>query len=134
MLYLIASGKADFDVAASGFASNGYGEQSPGGYNLMSAMIIEVVLTAIFLIVIMGATDKRAPAGFAPIAIGLALTLIHLISIPVTNTSVNPARSTGVALFQGDWAISQLWVFWLMPVIGAAIGGVIYRFILEKAE
>ncbi|MEG3111318.1 MULTISPECIES: aquaporin Z [unclassified Pantoea] len=134
VLYLIASGKADFDVAASGFASNGYGEQSPGGYNLMSAMIIEVVLTAIFLIVIMGATDKRAPAGFAPIAIGLALTLIHLISIPVTNTSVNPARSTGVALFQGDWAISQLWVFWLMPVIGAAIGGVIYRFILEKAE
>lgn len=134
VLYLIASGKADFDVAASGFASNGYGEQSPGGYNLMSAMIIEVVLTAIFLIVIMGATDKRAPAGFAPIAIGLALTLIHLISIPVTNTSVNPARSTGVALFQGDWAISQLWVFWLMPVIGAAIGGAIYRFILEKAE
>lgn len=134
VLYLIASGKADFNVAASGFASNGYGEQSPGGYNLMSAMIIEVVLTAIFLIVIMGATDKRAPAGFAPIAIGLALTLIHLISIPVTNTSVNPARSTGVALFQGDWAISQLWVFWLMPVIGAAIGGVIYRFILEKAE
>lgn len=134
VLYLIASGKADFDVAASGFASNGYGEHSPGGFNLLSGMISETVLSAVFLIVIMGATDKRAPAGFAPIAIGLALTLIHLVSIPVTNTSVNPARSTGVALFQGGWALSQLWMFWLMPIIGGAIGGAIYRFLLEKAE
>ncbi|MFH8133020.1 aquaporin Z [Pantoea osteomyelitidis] len=134
VLFLIASGKADFDVVASGFASNGYGEHSPGNYNLLSCMIAEGVLTALFLIVIMGATDKRAPAGFAPLAIGLALTLIHLIAIPVTNTSVNPARSTGVALFQGGWAISQLWMFWLMPVVGAALGGVIYRFLLEKAE
>ncbi|MDO6406007.1 MAG: aquaporin Z [Pantoea sp.] len=134
VLYLIASGKADFDVAASGFAANGYGEHSPGGFNLLSGMISETVLSAVFLIVIMGATDKRAPAGFAPIAIGLALTLIHLVSIPVTNTSVNPARSTGVALFQGGWALSQLWMFWLMPIIGGAIGGAIYRFLLEKAE
>ncbi|ADU67565.1 aquaporin Z [Pantoea sp. At-9b] len=134
VLYLIASGKADFDVAASGFASNGYGEHSPGGFNLLSGMISETVLSAVFLVVIMGATDKRAPAGFAPIAIGLALTLIHLVSIPVTNTSVNPARSTGVALFQGGWALSQLWMFWLMPIIGGAIGGAIYRFLLEKAE
>ena len=134
VLYLIASGKADFDVAASGFAANGYGEHSPGGFNLLSGMISETVLSAVFLIVIMGATDKRAPAGFAPIAIGLALTLIHLVSIPVTNTSVNPARSTGVALFQGGWALSQLWMFWLMPIIGGAIGCAIYRFLLEKAE
>lgn len=134
VLYLIASGKADFDVAASGFAANGYGEHSPGGFNLLSGMISETVLSAVFLMVIMGATDKRAPAGFAPIAIGLALTLIHLVSIPVTNTSVNPARSTGVALFQGGWALSQLWMFWLMPIIGGAIGGAIYRFLLEKAE
>ncbi|ERK05949.1 Aquaporin Z [Pantoea sp. AS-PWVM4] len=134
VLYLIASGKADFDVAASGFAANGYGEHSPGGFNLLSGMISETVLSAVFLIVIMGATDKRAPAGFAPIAIGLSLTLIHLVSIPVTNTSVNPARSTGVALFQGGWALSQLWMFWLMPIIGGAIGGAIYRFLLEKAE
>lgn len=134
VLYLIASGKADFDVAASGFAANGYGEHSPGGFNLLSGMISETVLSAVFLVVIMGATDKRAPAGFAPIAIGLALTLIHLVSIPVTNTSVNPARSTGVALFQGGWALSQLWMFWLMPIIGGAIGGAIYRFLLEKAE
>lgn len=134
VLFLIASGKADFDVVASGFASNGYGEHSPGNYNLLSCMIAEGVLTALFLIVIMGATDKRAPAGFAPLAIGLALTLIHLIAIPVTNTSVNPARSTGVALFQGGWAISQLWMFWLMPIVGAVLGGVIYRFLLEKAE
>ncbi len=131
VLYLIASGKAGFDVSA-GFASNGYGEHSPDGYSLMSALLIEVVLTAFFLIIIMGATDKRAPAGFAPIAIGLALTLIHLISIPVTNTSVNPARSTGVALFQGSWAIGQLWLFWVAPIIGGAIGAAIYRFISEE--
>ncbi|MDI9223363.1 aquaporin Z [Pantoea sp. EA-12] len=134
VLYVIASGKPGFDAAASGFASNGYGEHSPGGFSLHAGMICETVMTAIFLVVIMGATDKRAPAGFAPIAIGLALTLIHLVSIPVTNTSVNPARSTGVAIFQGGWALQQLWMFWLMPIIGAAIGGVIYRVLLEKAE
>ncbi|MBY4953331.1 aquaporin Z [Pantoea sp. DY-17] len=134
VLYLIASGKAGFDAVASGFASNGYGEHSPGGFSLQAGMIAELVLTAVFLIVIMGATDKRAPAGFAPIAIGLALTLIHLVSIPVTNTSVNPARSSGVAIFQGGWALEQLWMFWLLPIIGAAIGGAIYRFVLEKAE
>jgi hypothetical protein len=122
VLYLIASGKAGFDLAA-GFASNGYGEHSPGGYSLVSALIAEVVLTAFFLIVILGATDGRAPAGFAPLAIGLALALIHLISIPVTNTSVNPARSTGPALFVGGWALSQLWLFWVAPLAGAAIGG-----------
>lgn len=131
VLYMIASGKAGFDVTA-GFASNGYGEHSPAGYSLQAALIAEVVLTAFFVIVIMGATDRRAPAGFAPIAIGLALTLIHLISIPVTNTSVNPARSTGVAVFQGTWAISQLWMFWLAPLIGGAIGGVIYRGLFEN--
>jgi len=134
VLYLIASGKAGFDAAASGFASNGYGVHSPGGFSLQAGMIAELVLTAVFLIVIMGSTDKRAPAGFAPMAIGLALTLIHLVSIPVTNTSVNPARSTGVAIFQGGWAVEQLWMFWLLPIIGAAIGGAIYRFVLEKAE
>lgn len=134
VLFLIASGEANFDVVASGFASNGYGEHSPGGYNLLSCMLIETVLTALFIIVILGATDKGAAAGFAPIAIGLTLTLIHLIAIPVTNTSVNPARSTGVALFQGGWAVSQLWMFWLMPLIGAALGGVIYRYLLESAE
>ena len=134
VLYLIASGKAGFDVSASGFASNGYGEHSPGGYSLTAAIIAEFVLTAFFLIVIHGATDKRAPAGFAPLAIGLALTLIHLISIPVTNTSVNPARSTGVALFQGDWALSQLWVFWIVPIIGAIAGGLIYRNLLSGDE
>lgn len=134
VLYLIASGKAGFDAVASGFASNGYGEHSPGGFSLQAGMIAELVLTAVFLIVIMGATDKRAPAGFAPIAIGLALTLIHLVSIPVTNTSLNPARSSGVAIFQGGWALEQLWMFWLLPIIGAAIGGAIYRFALEKAE
>ena len=131
VLYCIASGKAGFDAAASGFASNGYGEHSPGGYNLTSALIIEIVMTAFFLIVIMGATDKRAPAGFAPIAIGLCLTLIHLVTSPVTNTSVNPARSTGVALFQGGWAIGQLWLFWLAPLIGGAIGAGIYRCLLS---
>ncbi len=131
VLYLIASGNANFDVTASGFAANGYGEHSPGEYSLLAAIIAELVLTAFFLIVIHGATDKRAPAGFAPIAIGLALTLIHLISIPVTNTSVNPARSTAVAIFQGTWALEQLWVFWLVPLIGGIIGGVIYRFLLS---
>ena len=128
VLYLIASGKADFTLA-SGFASNGYGAHSPGGYSLLAALVTEVVMTMMFLLVIMGATDKRAPQGFAPIAIGLCLTLIHLISIPVTNTSVNPARSTGVALFAGDWAIAQLWLFWLAPIVGGALGAVIYRFI-----
>ncbi|MBT5185546.1 MAG: aquaporin Z [Kordiimonadaceae bacterium] len=128
VLYLIASGQAGFDVTA-GFASNGYGSHSPGGYSMVAALITEVVMTMMFLLVIMGATDKRAPAGFAPIAIGLCLTLIHLISIPVTNTSVNPARSTGVALFAGDWAISQLWLFWLAPIVGAILGAVIYKYI-----
>lgn len=134
VLYVIASGHAGFDGTASGFASNGYGEHSPGGYSLMAAMVCEGVLTAIFLIVIHGATDKRAPAGFAPIAIGLSLTLIHLISIPVTNTSVNPARSTAVAIFQGTWAMDQLWMFWLMPIIGGVIGGLVYRFVLASKD
>ncbi|HGM5491506.1 TPA: aquaporin Z [Serratia fonticola] len=134
VLYLVASGKAGFDATASGFASNGYGEHSPGGYSLQAAIVIELVLTAFFLIVIHGATDKRAPAGFAPLAIGLALTLIHLISIPVTNTSVNPARSTAVAIFQGTWALQQLWVFWLVPLIGGVIGGLIYRCLLEDKK
>jgi aquaporin Z len=128
VLYLIASGKAGFDVAA-GFASNGYGEHSPGGYSLQAALITEVVMTMMFLVIILGATDKRAPQGFAPIAIGLALTLIHLISIPVTNTSVNPARSTGVAVFVGDWAVSQLWLFWVAPILGGVLGAVVYRVI-----
>ena len=128
VLYLIASGQAGFDVSA-GFASNGYGAHSPGGYSLPAALITEVVMTMMFIFVIMGATDKRAPQGFAPIAIGLCLTLIHLISIPVTNTSVNPARSTGVALYAGGWAISQLWLFWVAPIIGGMLGAVIYRFI-----
>jgi aquaporin Z len=128
VLYLIASGKTGFDVSA-GFASNGYGAHSPGGYGMLSALVTEVVMTMMFLLVILGATDKRAPQGFAPIAIGLCLTLIHLISIPVTNTSVNPARSTGVAVFVGGWAISQLWLFWVAPIMGGIIGAVIYRFI-----
>lgn len=133
-LYLIASGKAGFDVTAGGFASNGFGEHSPGGYSLQAAVIAELLLTAFFLIVIHGATDKRAPAGFAPVAIGLALTLIHLISIPVTNTSVNPARSTAVAVFQGTWALQQLWVFWVVPLVGGVIGGLIYRFLLQSKD
>jgi len=133
VLYLIASGKAGFDVTA-GFASNGYGEHSPGGYSLLSALVTEVVMTLMFLIIILGATDKRAPQGFAPIAIGLGLTLIHLISIPVTNTSVNPARSTGVALYVGGWAISQLWLFWVAPIIGAVFGGFVYRFLGSNGE
>ena len=128
VLYLIASGKAGFDLSA-GFASNGYGAHSPGGYSLLAALVTEVVMTMMFLLVILGATDKRAPQGFAPIAIGLCLTLIHLISIPVTNTSVNPARSTGVAVFVGDWAISQLWLFWVAPILGGMLGAAIYRFI-----
>jgi aquaporin Z len=126
VLYIIASGKAGFNLAA-GFASNGYGEHSPGHYSLLAALTCEVVMTMMFLLVILGATDKRAPPGFAPIAIGLALTLIHLISIPVTNTSVNPARSTGVALFVGDWAVSQLWLFWIAPIVGAILGALAYR-------
>ncbi|HOC67485.1 MAG: Aquaporin Z [Candidatus Hydrogenedentes bacterium ADurb.Bin101] len=126
VLYVIATGKAGFDASA-GFASNGFGEHSPGGYTMIAALVTEVVMTAMFLIVILGATDARAPQGFAPIAIGLCLTLIHLISIPVTNTSVNPARSTGVALFQGSWAIEQLWLFWAAPIAGAIIGALIYR-------
>jgi aquaporin Z len=133
VLYLIASGKAGFDVTA-GFASNGYGEHSPGGYTLLAAFITEVVMTLMFLVIILGATDTRAPQGFAPIAIGLGLTLIHLISIPVTNTSVNPARSTGVALYVGGWAISQLWLFWVAPIIGAALGGIVYRFLGSNGE
>ena len=128
VLYLIASGRAGFDVSA-GFAANGYGEHSPEGYTLVAALICEIVLTMFFILVILGATDKRAPAGFAPLAIGLALTLIHLISIPVTNTSVNPARSTGPALFVGGWAISQLWMFWVAPLIGGALGGIVWRWL-----
>jgi len=130
VLYVIASGAAGFDVT-KGFASNGYGEHSPGGYSLLAALVSEVVMTMFFLIVILGSTDKRAPACMAPIAIGLALTLIHLISIPVTNTSVNPARSTGVAVFVGDWAIGQLWLFWVAPIVGALLGAAVYRFIGE---
>jgi aquaporin Z len=126
VLYVIATGQAGFDVTA-GFAANGYAEHSPGGYSLIAALVTEVVMTFMFLIIILGATDKRAPQGFAPIAIGLGLTLIHLISIPVTNTSVNPARSTGVALFQGSWALSQLWLFWLAPIVGAILAGIVYR-------
>lgn len=136
VLYLIASGTSGFDASA-GFASNGFGEHSPGGYSLTAALVAEIALTAFFLFVIMGATDKRAPAGLAPLAIGLCLTLIHLISIPVTNTSVNPARSTGVAVFAGGWAISQLWVFWIAPLIGGGIGAALYAWIASdgtKAE
>ena len=133
VLYLIASGKASFELSA-GFASNGYATHSPGGYGLPAALICEVVMTMMFLFVIMGATDKRAPQGFAPIAIGLCLTLIHLISIPVTNTSVNPARSTGVAVFVGDWAVAQLWLFWVAPIIGGILGAAIYRFIGSEQD
>ena len=130
VLYLIASGKAGFDLAG-GFAANGYGEHSPGKYSLTSALVCEIVMTFMFLIVILGTTHKRAPVGFAGLAIGLALTLIHLISIPVTNTSVNPARSTAPALFVGGWAIDQLWVFWVAPIIGALIAGFLHRALLE---
>jgi aquaporin Z len=132
VLYVVASGQAMFDVS-NGFASNGYGVHSPGGYSLMSGFVAEVVLTAFFLLVIMGATDSRAPKGFAPIAIGLCLTLIHLVGIPVTNTSVNPARSTGPALFVGGWALQQLWLFWVAPLIGGALGGGIYRALFSEA-
>jgi aquaporin Z len=128
VLYIIASGKVGFESVGN-FASNGFGDHSPGGYSLLAALVTEVVMTFMFLIIILGATDKRAPKGFAPIAIGLGLTLIHLITIPVTNTSVNPARSTGVALFVGDWAVSQLWLFWVAPIAGAALAGVVYRWL-----
>ena len=130
VLYVIASGAAGFDVSA-GFASNGFGEHSPGGYSMMAGFVTEAVMTFMFLMIILGATDARAPAGFAPIAIGLGLTLIHLISIPVTNTSVNPARSTGPALFVGGWALSQLWLFWIAPILGAIAGATVYRFVGE---
>jgi len=131
VLFVIASGKAGFDASA-GFACNGYGEHSPGGYSMLAALVTEIVMTAMFLVVILGAIDERAPKGFAPIAIGLCLTLIHLISIPVTNTSVNPARSTGVAIFAGGWAISQLWMFWVAPIIGAVLGAAIHRIIAAR--
>lgn len=129
VLYIIASGKADFQLG--GFAANGYGEHSPGGYSLTAALVMEVVMTFFFLFIILGATHGRVPTGFAPIAIGLALTLIHLVSIPVTNTSVNPARSTGQALFVGDWALAQLWLFWLAPIVGAAIAGIVWKIVGE---
>jgi len=133
VLYLIASGKDGFSLTG-GFASNGYGEHSPGGYGLGAALVSEVVMTMVFLFVVLGATEKRAPAGFAPIAIGLCLTLIHLISIPVTNTSVNPARSTGVAVFVGGWAVQQLWLFWVAPIVGAVVGARVYRYIGSDTE
>ena len=133
VLYLIASGKAGFSLAG-GFASNGYGAHSPGEYSMVAALVTEVVMTAAFLIIILGATDSRAPKGFAPLAIGLSLTLIHLISIPVTNTSVNPARSTGVALFVGGWAIQQLWLFWVAPIAGAILGALVYCFIGKEEK
>ncbi len=131
ILYLIASGQAGFDVSG-GFAANGYGEHSPGGYSLVSALTTEIVMTFMFLIIILGATDVRAPQGFAPIAIGLGLTLIHLISIPVTNTSVNPARSTAVAIYTGDWALTQLWLFWVAPIIGAILAGLVYKWLEQE--
>lgn len=134
VLYLIATGQAGFDVAESGFATNGYAERSPGGYDLSAGFIAEVVMTMMFIVIILGAADKRAPQGFAPIAIGLGLTLIHLISIPITNTSVNPARSTGVAIFVGDGALTQLWMFWVAPIIGAILGAAIYRGISNESE
>ena len=133
ILYVIASGAEGFSLSA-GFAANGYGAHSPGGYSLLSCLVCEVVMTLIFLFVIMGATDKRVPAGFAPIPIGLVLTLIHLISIPVTNTSVNPARSTGPALFVGGWALGQLWLFWLAPIAGGVLGGLLYRWLPSEGE
>ena len=133
ILYVIASGSSGFDVSA-GFAANGYGEHSPGGYSLVAALVTEVIMTMFFLFIIMGSTDKRAPAGLAPIAIGLGLTLIHLVSIPVTNTSVNPARSTGVALFVGDWALTQLWLFWLAPIVGGILGAVAYKAVAGDSD
>lgn len=134
VLFVIASGQVGFDAVTSGFASNGFGDHSPGKYSLLAALVCEIVMTMMFLVVILGATDDRAPKGFAPIAIGLCLTLIHLISIPVTNTSVNPARSTGVALFVGDWAVAQLWLFWLAPIAGGVLGAMVYRFIGARDE
>ncbi len=131
VLYLIASGQPGFNVQQSGFAANGYGEHSPGGYSLLSGLITEVVLTFIFLVIILGATDKRAPQGFAAIAIGLGLTLVHLVGIPVTNMSVNPARSTGPAIFVGGWALGQLWLFWVAPIVGALLAGWVYRYLVE---
>ncbi len=133
VLFVIASGKPGFDLAG-GFASNGYGEHSPGGYSLLAALVCEIVMTMMFLLVIMGSTDKRAPAGLAPIAIGLCLTIIHLVSIPVTNTSVNPARSTGVALFAGGWALAQLWLFWVAPIVGGILGAGVYRLVGGTAK
>lgn len=133
VLYLIATGKADF-AGIGGFAANGYGEHSPGGYSLTAGLITEVVMTMMFLLIILGATDSRAAPGFAPLAIGLGLTLIHLISIPVTNTSVNPARSLGVAVYVGDWALAQLWLFWVAPIVGAVLGALVYRFIGSSDE
>lgn len=132
VLYAIASGKADFDLAKSGLAANGFGEHSPGGYSLNAGLLTEIVMTFMFLFIILGSTHGKAPAGFAPIAIGLGLTLIHLISIPVTNTSVNPARSTGPALVVGGWALQQLWLFWVAPIAGAALSGLAYRFVFDK--
>ncbi len=132
VLAIIAGGKEGFDLVASGFAANGFGEHSPGQYSMVAALVAEIVLTFMFLMIILGSTDRRAPAGFAPIAIGLGLTLIHLISIPVTNTSVNPARSTGPAIFVGGWALAQLWLFWVAPIVGAALAGVSYRSIFEE--
>lgn len=129
LLSLIASGKSGFDLVQGGFAANGYAEHSPGGYSLLAGFVAEVVLTFFFLVVILGATDRRAPAGFAPIAIGLALTLIHLVGIPVTNTSVNPARSTAPALFAGGWALAQLWLFWVAPIVGAALAGATHKWL-----
>ena len=134
LLYMIASGKPGFDLAASGLAANGYGDHSPGGYSMVSWLICEITMTAMFILIIMGATDKRVSAGHAPLAIGLALTLIHLISIPVTNTSVNPARSTGPALIVGGWALQQLWMFWLAPMLGAAIGALVYRWLGKEGS
>ena len=134
LLYMIASGKPGFDLAASGLAANGYGAHSPGGYSMVSGLICEITMSAMFILIIMGVTDKRVPAGHAPLAIGLALTLIHLISIPVTNTSVNPARSTGPALIVGGWALQQLWMFWLAPMVGAAIGAVVYRWLGKEGS
>jgi aquaporin Z len=128
VLYVIASGAPGFDIA-SGFAANGYGEHSPGGYSLLAGLVSELVMTTFFVLIVLGATDKRAPTGFAPMAIGFTLTLIHLISIPVTNTSVNPARSTAVAVYVGDWAVAQLWLFWVAPIVGALLGAAIYRVI-----
>jgi len=131
VLYLIASGTAGFELS-DGFASNGYGDHSPGDYSLLAALVTEIVMTMFFLLIILGATDKRAPQGFAPIAIGLALTLIHLISIPVTNTSVNPARSTGVAIFVGGWALAQLWLFWVAPIVGGVLGGFVHKWLSKE--